>query len=250
MKGIILAGGAGTRLYLENFTALDPRKKVSAPVIAVRADTIFHCAQTLLTPGKRTAVLNFANAYSPGGGVLQGAMAQEECLCRSINLYEGLTIPYLMQHYYQWNEKNTGDMGTDRLVYSPDVTVFMSDHIYPEKLDDWFSVDVITCAAPYYNKYKKKPVSKEALAAVFIRRIRNILESAIDNDVDYLVLGAFGCGAFNNPPQLVAEAFRKLLVDEGYGLCFEKVVFAIKTTGASRTNLDTFRACFQTGSGF
>lgn len=237
-----------TRLYKEGFVSAHSRQKSGEPKITVRADTTFHCAQTLWTTGKRTAVLNFANAYSPGGGVLKGAMAQEECLCRSSNLYEALIQPHILGDYYEWNEKNTGDLGTDRIIYSPGVTVFKSDHGCPENLEEWFSVDVITCAAPYYNKYQKKPVSKETLAAVFHSRIRNILETAIDNDVDNLVLGAFGCGAFNNPPQLVAEAFRRLLVDEEYAVRFENVAFAIKTTGVSRKNLDAFRACFQTGA--
>jgi len=234
-----------TKLYPEGFAAAASRIKNKTPDILVRADTTFHCAQTLAVPGKRTAVLNFANPHNPGGGVLWGAMAQEECLCRSSNLYAALRMPWLREQYYQWNRDHTDDMGTDKLIYSPDVTVFRSDHGCPENLETWFCVDVITSAAPYYNKYAVKPVTKERLAAVFSGRIRNVLEAAIDQNVDYLVLGAFGCGAFNNPPELVARVFHQLLVEEGYGMYFEKIVFAIKTTGANRSNLNAFRECFQ-----
>jgi len=62
--------------------------------------------------------------------------------------------------------------------------------------------------------------------------------------VDNLILGAFGCGAFNNPPKLVAEIFRKLLIDERYAMYFEKVVFAIKKTGDVCPNYDAFREVF------
>ena len=136
-------------------------------------------------------------------------------------------------------------MGSDRIIYTSNVTVFKSDDEIPENLVNWFRVDVISCAAPYYDNQKKKPVSKEKLEEVFTNRIRNVLEVAIDNAVDNLVLGAFGCGAFNNPPELVANVFRKLLVDQRYATYFEKVIFAIKKTGDICPNYDTFRAILE-----
>ena len=105
---------AGTLLYLPGFDARIHREKSRDPEIEVVEDTTFHAAQMLLEEGAaagqpadtqaagekgRVAVLNFANAYHPGGGVKQGAMAQEECLCRSSNLYSGLTLPYLIRNY-------------------------------------------------------------------------------------------------------------------------------------------------------
>lgn len=236
---------AESMLYLEQFYALNAEPKCVNPSISVVADTTFHCAGSLIEAGKKTAVLNFANAYNPGGGVKEGAPSQEEALCRCSNLYEALTVPYMVRHYYKWNQKNTGDMGSDRIIYSPNITVFKSDDDIPKMLTDWFKVDIISCAAPYYDSKKKKPVSKEMLEEVFTNRIRNILEVVIANKVDYLVLGAFGCGAFNNPPQLVAEVFHKLLISNGYAAYFEKIIFAIKKTHDICANYDTFRIVFE-----
>ena len=64
------------------------------------------------------------------------------------------------------------------------------------------------------------------------------------NDTDILVLGAFGCGAFNNPPELVADVCRELLIDKGYFRFFTKTVFAIKKNDSANTNLEAFRKVF------
>lgn len=236
---------AGTRLYLGGFAAIAPSEKSQEPVISVTEDTTFHSASAFARGDDKVAVLNFANAYTPGGGVREGARAQEECLCRSSNLYAALTLPYLMKNYYKWNSVNTGDMGTHAVIYSPGVTVFKSDEDIPVNLGEWFRVDVITCAAPYYDVNKKHPVTEERLQQVFHDRIRNILEVAAANDVDVLILGAFGCGAFNNPPQLVAETFRQLLVGKGYGRFFKRIVFAIKKNDEMNTNYQAFLSVFQ-----
>ena len=228
---------AGTVLYFPCYTAIIPQQKSTNHPLTVVEDTTFHCAGELVREG-RVAVLNFANAFSPGGGVTRGALAQEECLCRSSNLYSALTLPYLLRNYYKHNNKTTGDLGTDAVIYSPGVTVFKSDDVLPVLLAKPFQTDVLTCAAPYVNPNRKKPIPLEKLEDTFNHRIRNILEVAAANGVDHLVLGAFGCGAFNNSPDLVAGCFRYNLIDRGYRDYFKRVVFAIKGGGR---NYEVFR---------
>jgi len=230
LSRVTLRMQAGTVLYFPGYSAIDLQHKSANCPLSIVEDTTFHCAGQLVEEG-RVAVLNFANAYSPGGGVTRGAMAQEECLCRSSNLYSALTLPYLIRNYYKHNEKTTGELGTDAVIYSRGVTVFKSDDALPVPLAEPFRVDVLTCAAPYVNPDRNKPIPLEKLEDTFKHRIRNILEVAAANNVDNLVLGAFGCGAFNNPPDLVAGCFRYCLVDKGYRDCFKRVVFAIKGGG-------------------
>lgn len=234
---------AGTVLYLKGYEAVAPEVKSETPDVFVVRDTAFRCAAPLAMCGK-TAVLNFANAYSPGGGVTQGVMAQEECLCRSSSLYAALTLPYIIKNYYKANQKNTGDMGTDTVIYSPGVIVFKTDDPVPENMTPRFLVDVITCAAPYCDPAKIRKFREDKLREVLAGRIRNILETAAANGADHLVLGAFGCGVFNNPPALVAGVFRELLLDRGYGKYFKKVVFAIKADDDNAPNLRAFREAF------
>lgn len=198
--------------------------------IIVENNTTFSAANKYKKYGK-TAVLNFANPVNPGGGVATGAMAQEECLCRSSNLYLSLQSPIAIEEYYNYNMKNTnGYFFTDRIVYSESITVFKSDDDIPMILpqNDWFNVDVITCAAPYLGN--SKYIDKEILKEVFKHRIKNIFESAIDHEIDVIILGAFGCGAFKNPPEIVAQAFHEVITENNYNRVFKFIVFAIKSS--------------------
>lgn len=227
---LILATGKmqnGTVLYLEEYFASYHPVKNEEYNITVVEDTTFHCASGFAGE-KKVAVLNFANPYRPGGGVKNGAVAQEECLCRSSNLYAALETPYLHANYYNWNSKKTRYDGSDLAIYSPGVTVFKDDEVACSMLprNQWFRTDVISCAAPRLRW--EKAISDDKLARLHEVRARQICEVAIANDVDILILGAFGCGAFKNPPEIVAKAMRKVLVEEGYAKSFEQVVFAIK----------------------
>ena len=193
----------------------------------------------------RICVLNFANAYNPGGGVEHGARAQEEDLCRVSNLYNAITRRYFRENYYGWNRKHVGDLGTDRLIYSPGVTVFKNDDYSLKAREDWFRTDVMTCAAPMLHPERTRLVPRGKLVEAFDSRIVNILETAMENDVDVLILGAFGCGAFNNPPALVSECFRFVLLDEGYAKHFKRVIFAIRKGNWISRNFDVFSKVLQ-----
>lgn len=217
------------------------RKKKGTGEIEIVESTTFQCARELHPQFSKIAVLNFANPFEPGGGVRRGAMAQEECLCRCSDLYNALAQPYFIKNYYLYHLVRVTYNFSDRLIYSPNVTVIKSDDKIPQLLDIPFFVDVITCAAPCLMIKKK---ANDKLMAIYKSRIRNILEVAIAKDVDCLVLGAFGCGAFRNSPYSMAKAFSDVLIGEEYAKYFEKVVFAIKRTGDFCENLCAFETAF------
>ena len=226
-------------MYREGFKAENRTVKSENPDIDVTERSTFEEAAHHVGEG-RVCVLNFANAYNPGGGVERGARAQEEDLCRTSNLYNAITRHYFLENYYGWNKKNTGDLGTDNLIYSPGVTVFKNDDYSLKPRGEWFRTDVITCAAPHLHPERTKPVPRGKLVEAFDSRIINILEVAIEHDVDVIVLGAFGCGAFNNPPALVSDCFRYVLLDQGYARYFKKVVFAVKRGSWFNRNYEVF----------
>lgn len=230
---------AGTKLYAGDEPPVPRSPRADSEPLTVEENTTFSCARRYALAGEKTAALNFANPVEPGGGVTRGAMAQEECLCRSSNLYEAFLRPDIMERYYLYHRQSRDDVFSDRLFYSPAVTVLKSDDALPVPLEEPFAVDVITCAAPIH-----RGEDAPDMEAVFVRRIRRVLEAALDQGAETLILGAWGCGAFGNPPTMVAEAFRKVLMDEAYGACFRRVVFAIKSTGPDCPNLRAFRQAF------
>lgn len=60
-----------------------------------------------------------------------------------------------------------------------------------------------------------------------IRKIWAILRIAYNNGQHRLVLGAFGCGAFNNPPSHMAELFKQVLNEPEFQGLFREIRFAI-----------------------
>ena len=242
-----------TRIYKEGFVSKKAPKQDT--LIIVEENLTLTTAKRLADYGKKVAVLNFANPVEPGGGIMRGANAQEEYLCRLSNLYKSLSS-INAKKYYSDNNKirsnnqfNSMFIGTDQVIYSPNVTVLkQSDAIHREwyremYADDYYNVDVITCAAPFFSG-SGYIIPNGDLKYLLKRRIKNIFEVAIENDVDVLVLGAFGCGAFHNPPEIVADAFKECLNESRYLCVFDEVVFAIKREASSSKNIQAFKEAF------
>ena len=106
--------------------------------------------------GYETCVLNFASATTPGGGVLWGSTAQEECLCRCSTLYANLNTSENWRGFYEPHRKQNNPLYNDDCIYTPDVVVFKPDTRTPQLLDpeDWAMANVITCAAPNLRRDK------------------------------------------------------------------------------------------------
>ena len=218
--------------------------------VSVTANRSFQAARELVArnPGKRVAVLNFASATNPGGGVVDGSSAQEESLCRCSTLYPALDCKWLREKYYSFHWNRHDRLYTDACIYTPDVKIIKSDVDNPERLpqDEWVNVDVITCAAPNLRHMAAGEVpSPSELERLHLERGRKILNVALENGVDCLVLGAFGCGAFRNDPQVVAGAYADLMAE--YGGAFDEIEYAVFYWGDEVTNYKTFKNALDSG---
>lgn len=203
--------------------------------------------------GNHVAVHNFASATNPGGGVVNGAGAQEECLCRCSNLYFCLNTPDMWGMFYTPHRAAHDPIHNDDIIYTPDIVVFKTDTDRPELMerDDWYIVDVITCAAPNLrenpsNRYnsgdgtRAVTLSDRELQVIHEKRLRRILDSAVMNHVDTVILGAFGCGAFCNEPQVVATAAANVVRD--YMYAFENIEFAVYCRPNDDSNYRVFNS--------
>lgn len=179
-------------------------------------------------PNKKVAVLNFANNHSVGGAPYS-AGAQEESLCRCSTLYPcllALQHDFYDKHARLFEAQKLDFMGNDDLIYTPNVVVFKTDEraeiIHPKMMyqKDWYRVDVITSAAPQLDGRHPVPAYYEERIT---SRIRKIVGVAAGQGVEVLILGAWGCGAFNNPSDVVARVFHNILKDYH----FETVEFAL-----------------------
>ena len=187
--------------------------------IAVTNEDSFCAAEKLTNP----LVMNFANAYIPGGGFLTGAIAQEEALCRASTLYQSITNKRA-EEMYAYNVEHRCREASDYMLYSPCVSVFRSPN--GQLLENPFTVSVVTVPAPNRSMDTELGPDKQ-VKEIMMRRIRIMLRTAMKHGNKDLVLGAWGCGVFRNDPKDVADSFRKILVDEGYGKYFNRVSFAI-----------------------
>lgn len=199
----------------------------------------------------RIAILNMANRWQPGGvGLAPYGGSQEEFLIRRSNLAWGLDPQFTLgkkvhsllrtlriQEGYAEAEAFEHHIPYFGTVLCKNVTF-----IDKEKPDLF---DVISAAAPdmrkgadeyvYIQKYGKN--AAEVKRKLLEDKIRAIFATAVAENIEHLVLGAFGCGCFENDSREVAQIFSKVLQSPQYNGKFRHITFAITEI----SKLDIFR---------
>ena len=84
-----------------------------------------------------------------------------------------------------------------------------------------------------------KRISKDELYQLHKQRARRILTVAAQNEADVLILGAFGCGAFQNDPQVVARAYNDVLAEFSHH--FRTIEFAVYCRPHDDSNYRAFK---------
>ena len=182
--------------------------------ITITNSDTFDAVKKLIDSGSQNvAVLNNGSHRKAGGGWKGTAQAQEECLFRRSNYFQTLT-----DNFYP--------LVDDEVVYSPEITVYADSE--GEVLETVYTTAAIVGAAPRLMKGAKYTAKEYNTVQ---QLIDNIFKVLIANGKTNIVLGAIGCGVFNNPSNIVAKIFYDSVLR--YGQYFENIVFAVLVTNDS-----------------
>lgn len=167
----------------------------------------------------KTAILNMASSKRKGGGVLKGAVAQEECIFRCSNLH------HIPDNFYP--------LKSNEFIYTFDAT-FIKDFYY--NVMPPVKADVITMPAINLNKTHIDNIGTNDVVENYDElieyKIKCILNSATVGECENIILGAWGCGVFKNDPTIIANKFKSILgkvsnYSFGKRRNFTHIVFAI-----------------------
>ena len=198
--------------------------------IIVKNDDSIHCGHSLQQEGYNPVVLNLASRRNPGGGVKNGSRAQEESLFRSTNLFLS------MYRYAEYAE----DYGLEKSrfqypmsarfggIYVPKATVFRAgakDDF--ALLDTPYYMSFVAVAAINHPELDADGNICEEDANLTKNKMRTMLRIGLLNGHDSIVLGAFGCGAFHNPPKHIARLFHEVIDEKEFKDKYKLIAFAI-----------------------
>jgi uncharacterized protein (TIGR02452 family) len=230
----------GTQTYPADERAMRSCIGQRATQFEVETETTLAAARRLLEDGHRPVALNFASAKNPGGGFLSGARAQEESLARSSGLYACIGGNPM----YAFHRQQRDVMYSDYAIYSPDVPVFRDDN--GGLLEQAYPCSFITCAAVNANALRvHSQKQRHAIRNAMAERILKVLGIAVQQGHEAVVLGAWGCGAFGNDTEMIAELFHQALTQHFQG-AFARVIFAVLDWSDERRFIGPFERLFAT----
>lgn len=243
IEKVVMDSKVYTEYYFKLYPEMPIFNNIGPANIKVTKNSSFNAARNY---SNNIAVLNFASATNPGGGVTKGSNAQEECLCRCSTLYPVLSDSRFAIPYYGLHKRDGNALHNNDIIYSPNIYIIKSDNY--TNLYKPFKVNVITCAAPnlretpanaYNHECGEKPkITDDELLKLHESRGRCILRVAAENNNETVILGAFGCGAFKNKPEIVAQAYKNILPE--FINYFKNIEFAVYC-GKDDTNYKVFK---------
>ena len=222
----------GSKLYSTHFNVNEIPKTNERTKIVVENIDCLQASNILMKDGYNVAVLNMANRHNPGGGVMNGAGAQEENIFRRTNIllsmyqYASYAEQYSLRKSKSQYPLNRNYGG----IYTPNAIVFrgLEEDGYPLLGEESFKMSFISVPAINRPELDEQGNIAESLIEPAKDKMRTILRIGLSNGHDALVLGAMGCGAFRNPPSHIARLFHEVIIEPEFKDKFKLLYFAIK----------------------
>ena len=185
-------------------------------------------------PTNRIGIECFANNTSMGGGVMKGAMAQEEQLCRRSTLYNALKLLIGRDGRYKigTRQKPGGFRHTDKSIEFEYGTAIFNDVIITRQSEasqfedepTEIKVDVISTCAPVMKTHPSR-VADVNTKTLMTTLTRNVIRAAATSRCDILIIGLLGGGAFAGDTKTIAQATLDAInIEQG---AVEAIVFAV-----------------------
>lgn len=222
-------------IFSQFFSAVErinTKRKFNTKFSVINADCL-ETAKLLAESGMDPCVLNLANRHNPGGGVIIGSGAQEENLFRRTNLFTSMYqfTDYAKEYGIKKSRFSYPLDKTSGGIYTGSATVFRGSeangYCLLRKPFELSFVSVAALNRPILVKRDNLFYLKDKDIEFTKNRIRTILRIAGKYKHDSLVLGAFGCGAFKNPPNHIAKIFKEVFLEDEFHNAFKLVVFSI-----------------------
>lgn len=193
--------------------------------------------------GHMFTVLNMANPIHPGGGYLHGCVAQEENMFRRSDCHFSIEDQY--DHQFEQYHKSITDLllATNNKVYidttRPRICIRDKEDYSKSNLGyDWLEPSKI------FPFIEMRASAIDCTRSPFCinearKRISSQFQTLISNNIKHVILGAFGCGAFNNPPDIIANLYKEQILQHQSN--FSVIVFAIYNAGYGPDNYSVFK---------
>lgn len=268
------------------YAPIEPVSSDTQTKITVVNQDCLEAAEGEARKGTKVLLLNFASPEFPGASLEKQPGKQEEDLCYRSELLAFMQVQQIifdanlenadLEHKLLYPLYSRKDSNIPGAVHTPNVTVFRSGRTQSYALlASPFRIGIVSSAAPHelknfeaeMSRKKIKPGSPEYLQnkEQLLEQVKQKAEKAMINQLtvayqekyDCIVLGAFGCGSFKIPPEIIAGLYKKVIQTFFKG-AFKQIIFAIldeKDLGNAsqeahnlRGNLKPFQECFSQSS--
>ena len=202
-----------------------PEPKADATTTEV---TTAFSASALHDATGKIALVDAASFTRPGGAYEDGVFGPEQALCSESNLY-----PILQGIKPLFHSKNRGyacgQLFTDRTAYVEDVVFNREGSIR--------TADVIVISEPNRTRALENHRSERECDTCLANRIATLLNVAALQEVDTLIVGAFGCGRQGFPANQVIAQFESWIANHPGAI--DKIVFTVP-----RIHFEVFNEAF------